>query len=99
MPNNLIISKKNLSCKNVTRYLKYLGYRGNVSENHTIMEDGSEENGCVIAITKINDAKRLWTNLKSKFGLGCAYYDAPPIFQGCIYDFIRPSICPGNKTK
>ena len=96
MPNSLIISKKELSCKNVAIYLKHLGYSGNVSENHTIMEDGSEENGCSIAITNIKDAKSLWLKLKSKFDLTCAYYDAPPKFQGCIYDYIRPSVCPAN---
>ena len=87
-------------CREIAQYLKQLNIAANVTPNSTIIKkDGKMvyEIGCAISyscnVEKMYD--ELWTPLKSKYGLGCAYVDVKSQYQGCIYDLYSKSNCPG----
>lgn len=43
---------------------------------------------------------KIWPALKTRFpSLECAHIDDGVSFQGCIYDYLRPSVCPENLRK
>ena len=86
---SLHISGKTLnSCKDVAYYLKQERIIGNVSENYTITKKDKEyidEVGCKIVFT--SDPNELWTKLKKKYNLDCAYFKTHMYYEGCIYDY------------
>ncbi len=106
-PVALNISSPSLNCAEVALFLRECGVLANVAANTTVAlgrDDGATvrrapalEIGCRIVFHSAPpELSYLWPELKTKFGLGCAFVDAAPRFQGCVYDYLRATSCPGE---
>ena len=104
------ISSKNISpnCKEVIQSLRRSGIAANVSPNHTIIfphtHYGTKENGCRITFgipskkNTFNTVENVWNTLKSSLDIQCSHLNVNLNWGGCIYDYLRPTNCPGNKN-
>ena len=102
---DLSISGGNIdsNCKNVVTLLQRYNIIGKVSSNKSVMPDGTIENGCTIRLSrKLGDEdnsglKKNWEILKSNLNLDCAHLLIFGKFDGCLFDYIRDTNCPGDK--
>jgi hypothetical protein len=100
----LSISNKNLDCNQIISELASMGIMASVTKNKSIICDSKKnckiEKGCRILFNRIsrNELHHVWKTIHRNHQLSCAHIYAPPIFSGCILDFLRPSVCPGVKT-
>lgn len=98
-----ISSKKINSCHDVAEKLKEFGILSQVKSNETIMVENGKyyiEKGCNILLPGLNRkfiGEKVWEPLKEEFELDCAHLKVNDKFNGCIYDFLRPSNCPPKK--
>tara|TARA_B100000674_G_scaffold259557_1_gene214028 strand:- start:440 stop:778 length:339 start_codon:yes stop_codon:yes gene_type:complete len=98
-----VSSKKINHCGLITKKLFDLGIMSNVTPNQSVICDSNKcwiENGCSIILTGLNPKyinEKVWKPLNDKFDLSCAHLKISKQYQGCIYDFIKESNCPGNK--
>ena len=53
----------------------------------------------VYNVTKEIIENKIWPTLKERLGLDCAYISISKQFSGCIYDYLRSSICPFKLRK
>ena len=100
-----ISSDKIKNCNEIVDLLINLQILGNVSSNKTIIKKNNKyflEKGCKIIIanhqnidSKKDIEKKLWEPIQNKFNLECAYINVSNNFNGCIYDYLRKSNCPG----
>ena len=99
----LSISKKNLDCNQIISELSSMGIMASVTKNKSVVCNSQKkcqiENGCRILFNQIskNDLNHVWRIIRSNHQLSCAHIYAPPLFSGCILDFLKPSVCPGAK--
>ena len=99
----LSISSKYLSnCTEVAKTLMELGVICRVSSNQSIVEKNgilTMEKGCAILLPEVNPTDipiKVWQPLKEKYHLDCAHLSVTGKFQGCIYDFMQNTACPGS---
>ena len=97
-----ISSDKFDNCDEVMLYFRHCGIPCDITQNKSIIKKGDSyqtETGCRILFTgkKKVVTPDLWESLKNKFNLKCAHIKIDGQFKGCIYDYIRPSSCPGGK--
>ena len=94
-----ISSPKIESCTEVAKYLHALDINCHVVYNNTVI-DGDIETGCNIVIPGVEkkEVKKLWPCLKKRYDLRCAHVSNPPVFSGCVYDYIRETDCPGPSS-
>ena len=108
MPNSLkkntitlSISSKNISnCHKVAKMMVNLGIMSSITPNYTVLDSMNGhyiENGCRILIgsSNIKDIRKVWLPLKKEFNLNCAHLNIKGKYNGCIYDYLRESNCPG----
>ena len=102
----------NNKCDDVIDTLKHLGIMANVTANRTILKashtslektnEYQEETGCRIIFgipsnkEPHREIKKIWDKLKLNHSLDCAHVSIDLNWSGCIYNFLRPSICPGQ---
>ena len=96
----LSVSKPgDLDCRAVANALWKAGIAADVSENISVRE-GTKEGGCRITID--GGSKRVvgaaWGALKGRFAFNCAHVNVASYYQGCINDFLRPSLCPEQQA-
>ena len=94
----LSVSKPgDLDCREVATALWKAGITADVSENISV-RGGMKESGCRITM---DGGSRLtvdaaWGALQERFAFDCAHVSVTSYYQGCIKDFLRPSLCPGK---
>jgi len=63
----------------------------------TSVVDNKLEQGCLITVDKLYNNKKgvknIWKNIKKDYS--CAHLKIDGVFDGCIYNYISPSSCPG----
>ena len=95
----LSVSRKGLDCDAITRALSKCGIDADGVRNIT-MRDGRREDGCrvTMGVQSKETIAKAWTAIRRPFGLNCAHINVSANYQGCIYDFLRPSSCPGQAS-
>ena len=81
----------------VAKALWEVGIVADVSENVSI-RDGAVEHGCRITMDGGSKPRiaEAWDVVKMPFRLSCAHLSVTASYQGCIFDFLRSSACPGS---
>ena len=99
---DIYVSRPGLACEDIVNLMHINGISGAVTRNYSSVPQRtgtSIEEGCRVRIhEKAHDRKHLkkvWNMMQTEFGFKCAYIDASPRFQGCVFDYIRPSACEG----
>ena len=95
---NLSVSDNNNNgCKNIIEKLKKCKIDWRLIETNSIV-DGNIEKGCLITLgEKWNSKTNLnyfWNLIKKDYT--CAHLDIPGKYNGCILNYLSPSICGGN---
>lgn len=100
------VSSKKMNCNNIVNLLRKQNILASVTSNKSVLYDNEEfrvENGCRILFAEFIDKKvleqRVWLPLKRQEKIDCAHVNVPDHFSGCIYDFLRKTDCPGNKSR
>jgi len=95
---NISVSNtKQTNCKHIVE--KFFNFKINcrVIETLSVVDDNIET-GCLITFGKeYNDktsVNNIWNLIKKDYI--CSHIKIDGLFDGCIYDYIRPSNCPGN---
>lgn len=102
----LSISKKGLRCSEVAEFMNNkMHVPCSVTGNYSVQCSSSPESkkkcdierGCRIVFQEDqeNKVEEVWENLKEEFDLKCAHLEGRVHFNGCIYDYLKPSSCPG----
>ena len=96
----LSISRQNLDCSEVAEYMRKMKIPCSVTPNITVQKcttnkDCEIEQGCSV-IFNDEPVSEVWKNLKSEFDLTCAHLRGHSNYEGCIYDYVRPTNCPGS---
>lgn len=84
------------------RILCQLEISGTATKTCSAVEDDNQcwqaEDGVALdlyGVSKNDVCERLWPVLKDRFDLECAHvHELGHGFNGCIYDWMRPSVCP-----
>jgi hypothetical protein len=93
------------NCKSVVSQLARAGIQCSVTDTTSIRCKAGQcwrEGGCRIVrtISDPRDVTELWRVLQNTHPLQCAHLSIPEVFNGCILDYLRPSLCHGkNKRK
>ena len=92
------VSRRGLNCDAIVQALSKCGIDADGTKNIT-MRDGRQEDGCriVMDVESKESISKAWSAIKRPFGLNCAHLNLSASYQGCIYDFLRPSFCPGQE--
>jgi hypothetical protein len=94
----LSVSGPGICCRQVAEHMQRVGILANTTPNLTNVDSGIEP-GCSVNVHRVSKAAlntQVWQPLRAQFGLSCAHVHVPGVFSGCVYDFLRPSDCPGN---
>ena len=89
------------NCLRLVKKMQGLGLTGRITPNISILDDGKTEHGCVIRLSRTygdedkTELQMLWQGIKPDFG--CAHLHIPKKFDGCILDYLRPSVCIYNQ--
>ena len=91
-----VSSKKPMDCVKMAKFLGAQGFYTSVAVNTSAEPD--IEYGCRLtqSMTEKKEVESLWTTLKDEYDLECAHIRIGDQFDGCILDFLRPSLCPSN---
>lgn len=89
------ISHKKLNCEKVAEFLGKIGIQSDVTRNISYQKTGIEE-GCrlVQTMNSRNDICNIWELLKNEYGLTCAHLNVNGKYDGCILNYLAPSVCP-----
>ena len=95
------ISRRNLTCDEIVLMLQKAKVYSYVVPTKSVINYGSEymiENGCQIHLFNQTkpEIESLWNKIKTKNDLQCAHLMIPNTFNGCVYDYLSKSKCPGN---
>ena len=85
--------KEKLDCIDIARKMSKAGIVTSITQN--ISTQPELEYGCRLT-QSVKDKKEIiniWNILKKNYDFNCAHLKIDNGFQGCIYDFIRPSAC------
>lgn len=97
-----ISSRKLTHCGLITKKMIDLGIVSKITPNQSIICNNRRcwvENGCTILLGGLNPKyinEKVWKPLNNEFNLRCAHLKIDKQYQGCIYDFIKKSNCPGS---
>ena len=100
-----VSSKKITHCQEVAEYFRQCKIQCHVTTNHTVVCTDTKndtydmEIGCQIKFGKHSPSlidALFWLQLKDRFDLNCAHLDVEGKFKGCIYNFLRKGMCPGE---
>ena len=85
--------KEPLDCRRMAEFLGAAGIKTSVTENFTAQPES--EHGCrlVQTVTTKNEVAVIWSKLQTKYGFACAHINVGNKFDGCILDFLSPSLC------
>ena len=91
---SLSVSKENkLDCNEMAKYLSENGIVTSITSN--ISTCPHIEYGC--RLTNIVDSKedinKLWNLLTNKYDFKCGHLKLANIYEGCILNYLRPSLC------
>ena len=91
-----VSSKKPMDCKKMAEFLGAKGFYSSVTSN--ISTEPHIEYGCRLtqSMTEKKEMELLWTTLKDEYNFTCAHVKIGAQFDGCILDFLRPSLCPSQ---
>ena len=89
-----VSSKKKLQCENIADFLGKAGIMVDVTSNITMLPN--KEYGCrfVQSIQNKDEIKHTWEILKNKYNFTCAHLNIQGKYNGCVLDFIQPTLCP-----
>ncbi len=100
------------NCREVIHSLRKAGIAGDVTPNKTILSHNTDllktsrdnqENGCRIAFgipskkNTFHTIENVWKELTKSLDIQCSHLNVNLNWGGCIYDYLRPTNCPGNK--
>jgi hypothetical protein len=94
----LSVSRKEyIDCKEMVVFLSKYNIITSVSEN--LSSTPKLENGCKLiqSISSKNDLEKMWNLLKNKYDFKCAHLKIDGHYDGCILNYLRPSICPTSE--
>ena len=94
----LSVSRKEyLNCKEMADFLSKCNIITSVSDN--LSTTPKLENGCRLtqSISSKNDLEILWNLLKNKYDFKCGHLKIDGNYDGCILNYLRPSICPTSE--
>ena len=88
--------KDKLDCVDIAKKMSKAGIITSITEN--ISTQPELEYGCRLtqSVTTKNEIINIWKILEKNYNFSCAHLKIDNGFQGCIHDFIRPSLCNGN---
>ena len=86
-----------LDCKEMAEFLSKCNIITSVSDN--LSTTPKLENGCRLtqSISSNNDLEKIWNLLKNKYGFKCGHLKIDGHYDGCILNYLRPSICPTSE--
>ena len=96
-----VSSNKISHCGLITKKLLELGICSKITPNQSIICNNNNcwlENGCTILLSGLNPkyiGKKVWEPLNNDFNLKCGYLKIEKQFNGCIFDYLKESNCPG----
>ena len=92
-----VSSNKNLGCKDIIEILRMLNINAKTIETVSILEKDIET-GCQITLGReyIDKDKlsELWRLIGKSYK--CSHLKIDGIYNGCIYNYISKSLCPGE---
>lgn len=92
----LSLSSPTLQCADVVRLLQTLRLAGDVTPNRTVLDSGTEEQGCRVVLANKSDAKALWRVARTLDQVRCGHVSVCHHESGCVFDVFREtSNCPG----
>lgn len=94
----LSVSRKEyIDCKEMAAFLSKCNIITSVSEN--ISPTPKLENGCRLtqSISSKDDLEKLWILLKNRYDFKCGHLKIDGHYDGCILNYLRPSICPTSE--
>jgi hypothetical protein len=104
----LSMSGARVTCEDVAEIIRFIQMPCSITPNVTMLHSGATdgsvvtENGCRIVFNEkdLADSENtlvgLWGMLQTRFQLDCANLEVRLNFDGCIYDFLSRSVCPGG---
>ena len=94
----LSVSRKEyIDCKERAAFLSQRHIITSVSEN--LSSTPKLENGCrlIQSISSKDDLEKLWSLLKNRYDFKCGHLKIDGHYDGCILNYLRPSICPTSE--
>ena len=88
---------EHLDCKEMAEFLSKCNIITSVSNN--LSTTPKLENGCRLtqSISSNDELERLWNLLKKKYGFKCGHLKIDGHYDGCVLNYLRPSICPSSE--
>ena len=99
------------NCKAVIHSLRRAGIVADITPNKTILShhtkllkigQNNQENGCRITFgipskkNTFHTIENVWKELTKSLDIRCSHLNVDLHWGGCIYDYLRPTHCPGN---
>ena len=93
-----VSTKNNLDCTEMAKYLSKSGILTSITSN--VSTCPHLEYGCRLnnTINSKEDIHKLWTILTNKYDFKCGHLKLGDIYEGCILNYLRPSLC-STKSK
>jgi hypothetical protein len=95
-----VSSKTQKDCNNIINNLNKVGINARIIETKSCL-DKNVENGCLITCdSEYSDKKKLkslWNIINQNNDYGCCHLKIEGLFDGCIFNYIKPDCCPGNQ--
>ena len=93
-----VSSKTQKDCNNIINNLNKVGINARIIETKSCL-DKNVENGCLITFGEQYNSKKevrkLWDIIKDDYT--CSHLKIEGLFDGCIFNYIKPDCCPGNQ--
>ncbi len=88
--------EKKLNCEELAKFLSDNNIITSVTSN--MSSTPKMEYGCRLqqSISSKDDIKNIWNLLRDKYHFKCAHFKLDGVYDGCIMNYLRPSICPTN---
>lgn len=88
-----VSQKEKLNCREMAEYLSKFGIITSITSN--ISTQPELEYGCRLSqgIVSKNDIDFIWGKLSKKYNFQCAHLSIPNKFDGCILDYLNPTMC------
>ena len=92
------------SCQEIAKSLQACNIPCKIINTHSVvpsrgLDSYEYEHGCDIWLTNVSPTKiipDIWKPIQKQYQLGCAYLEIIGGFSGCIYNYMRPTNCPGH---
>ena len=85
--------KDNLNCIEIAKFLSKAGVITSITSNVSTLPH--IEYGCRLTqtIESKNELENIWELLKKQYNFKCAHLKIEGVYDGCILNYLRPSIC------